>query len=566
MWIFHAIWVHVLLLGSIFVIYFRSPIITNLEPQSAIKLDPPSNRLVLIVTDGLRAESFFRNNCSDIPHILELMLQHNGQVGISHTRVPTESRPGHIALIAGLYEDPSAVTKGWKENPIDFDTVFHRSGKTFAWGANDVLHIFSRLNGTGQNLLFEAYDHNLDFSGRDKTYELDEWVFKRVHAFLRNKGEELQQEKQVIFFLHLLGLDTAGHVHKPGSRLFLENLQHTELGIWNIYKEFETVFTDGKTTYLLTSDHGMTNSGSHGAGDPYETDTPFFVWGAGIDRKGKSSTKSFQAGLNQSLPLHELEQAQLTPIMSSLLGLPPPTNNFGTLPQGFLNVSAEYEAHATHANALQLIEQFKKLLLEHQRGLFSRYLNSYKDLDLVGIAAYVSSIEMHFEEQNFQEAINASQVIMKKSIEGVNYYFNYYQNSLLLSTTATFLGWIFYLLQIIRTPSWHINERITLDKFCKKSIFQLLILNKLLLLFFILQRVPFVIALYHVVPVNVWGLTYIEKGSGYSSKKIPLRKLDILPIIICTELLVVTFFRPQAIALLFLVFTCFSMRRENIKD
>lgn len=264
MWIISAIIIHLLLLGSIFVIYFRSPVLRGLRPQDAVIIppgeEPPAKRLVLIVTDGLRAESFFKNACGDIPFIRKL-IQTQGMVGISQTHVPTESRPGHIALIAGLYEDPSAVTRGWKENPIDFDNVFNRSARTYAWGANDVLHIFSRITSE-QRMFIDAYDHDLDFSGREKTYELDEWVFKKVRFFLNRKAEELLAQQEAIYFLHLLGLDSAGHIHKPDSDLFLKNLHSTDEGIYEIYNQFQKTFPDNKTAFILTSDHGMTNSGN----------------------------------------------------------------------------------------------------------------------------------------------------------------------------------------------------------------------------------------------------------------------------------------------------------------
>nr|CAD7442511.1 unnamed protein product [Timema bartmani] len=62
-----------------------------------------------------------------------------------------------------------------------------------------------------------------DFSGKNKTSVLDTWVFDRVELFLHSAKSDpvllnkLQQDN-LVFFLHLLGLDTAGHSHKPHSK------------------------------------------------------------------------------------------------------------------------------------------------------------------------------------------------------------------------------------------------------------------------------------------------------------------------------------------------------------
>ena len=71
----------------------------------------------------------------------------------------------------------------------------------------------------------DSYDPNLEeFSGRRENAVFSSiWTLKKFTVFLdeatnnRTIREKLKKNK-IIFFFHLLGIDTAGHSHKPHSQ------------------------------------------------------------------------------------------------------------------------------------------------------------------------------------------------------------------------------------------------------------------------------------------------------------------------------------------------------------
>lgn len=82
-----SIVLHILFLLSVFYIYFRSIIVPELKPLKNLN-NAPAKRIVLIVADGLRAESFLDRNCSRTPFLKNILLT-KGIFGISHTHLPT---------------------------------------------------------------------------------------------------------------------------------------------------------------------------------------------------------------------------------------------------------------------------------------------------------------------------------------------------------------------------------------------------------------------------------------------------------------------------------------------
>uniref|UniRef100_A0A8C0Q3P4 GPI ethanolamine phosphate transferase 1 n=1 Tax=Canis lupus familiaris TaxID=9615 RepID=A0A8C0Q3P4_CANLF len=381
--------VHFVFFGSIFDIYFTSPLVHGMTPQLT-PLPPPAKRLVLFVADGLRADTLYEldeNGNTRAPFIRNIIM-HEGSWGISHTRVPTESRPGHVALIAGFYEDVSAVAKGWKENPVGFDSLINESRYTWSWGSPDILTMFAK-GASGDHVYAYSYDaDNEDFGAQDVT-KLDTWVFDNMkeffHAARNNQSlfSKLNEEK-IVFFLHLLGIDTNGHAHRPTSREYKDNIKVVDEGMKEIVSMLEDFYgNDGKTAFIFTSDHGMTDWGFHGAGHPSETLTPFVTWGAGIKYPQRVSAQKFDDAFLKEWKLEnwkrqDIHQADIAPLMASLIGVPFPLNSVGILPVDYLNNTDLFKAESMFTNAVQILEQFKVKMTQKKEAILPFFFTPFK--------------------------------------------------------------------------------------------------------------------------------------------------------------------------------------------
>ncbi|KAL0130778.1 hypothetical protein PUN28_002415 [Cardiocondyla obscurior] len=412
---------HLILLWGVLDINFHSPIIRGL-PIVPASSEPPAKRLLLFVADGLRFQTFIEKP----PPYLRDIMKNKGVWGISHTRVPTESRPGHVAIVAGLYEDPSAIFKGWQENPVNFDSVFNQSHVTWAWGSPDIISMFTK--GNKQNVYGQSYPstwQDFDANLSNQTTRLDSWVFDAYSEWLQSSSaEKVKNQNGIILFFHLLGCDTLGHAKKPHSREYVENMNYVDRRIKETVNMTEHFF--GKeTAYVFTSDHGMTDWGSHGSGSPTETETPLIVWGAGI----KSS------GFRQ-----DVEQASITPLIASLIGIPIPVNNEGALPWQYFDMSYhKYVAYSLLNNVKQLAHQ-----ITGNRAINCENIDQI-DWRETEINDQIRKAEQHLYRKNMMAGIRVGNEAINFSKEALSYFRQFQRIKFLICLSIMWLGWIIML-------------------------------------------------------------------------------------------------------------------------
>ncbi|KIY52039.1 PigN-domain-containing protein [Fistulina hepatica ATCC 64428] len=513
---------HLIFIVSVFDCYFRSPVRHGMQ-QHVLPL-AQAKRLVLIVADGLRADLLFQKNGFNLPQGPDIVAPHiraivenRGAFGVSHTRVPTESRPGHVAIIGGMYEDISAVTKGWKTNPIDFDSVFNQSRSTFSFGSPDILPMFDRGAVPGKVNTFMYHEDDEDFT-KDAT-ALDTWVMDQLSELFRNASfddalnRQLRSDK-VVFFMHLLGLDTTGHSYRPFSEEYMRNVQVVDSIVQRTEAAFAAFYgaDADKTSYVFTADHGMSFIGNHGDGHPDCTRTPLVLWGAGIrgplpDSVPESSHDAYSHSWElETLYRRDVEQADLAPLMATLLGINWPVNSAGVLPEtdpdkpSFLLPLGGNEtlARAALVNARVLLENY---VVSHE--LKRRHTLFFKPFSALETGetrrdTMLQKTEHLISVGDYDAARRTARQLIELTVEGTRYLLTYERFLIRAIAIAAYTGWAAYAALYI----WKPNLRSLVVDRVARTIFGLILVSHWAV--FALQKSPWTYYVYVVFPCYFW--------------------------------------------------------------
>lgn len=104
-----------------------------------------------------------------------------------------------------------------------------------------------------------------------------------------------------------------------------------------------------------------------------------------------------------SVPRFDIQQADVTPLMSSLIGSAVPVNNIGKLPIEYLDVPEEYACKSVLQNAFQIASQFKHLQNQYKKAFLFK---DYHELNENSLLSIEYEIQSAMKAKSYSKAVN----------------------------------------------------------------------------------------------------------------------------------------------------------------
>ena len=163
--------------------------------------------------------------------------------------------------------------------------------------------------------------------GHADYYQGDEEAFVTLRSWLEGEVPRGYDRTPNVIVAHLSGLDSVGHRY-----MVKDSPEFEEKLLWlddNLDMIFDIV--PDNWTVLVTSDHGLTDTGQHGSPEPVIRETAGFMWGPNVA---------------EGVTVKGMAQRDLATIPSMIFGLPMPHAIHGKVPlDAFDLTNEEYQAY-----------------------------------------------------------------------------------------------------------------------------------------------------------------------------------------------------------------------------
>ncbi|RKF63373.1 GPI ethanolamine phosphate transferase 2 [Erysiphe neolycopersici] len=308
---------------------FLSGLAENYDTQHGSTPKVPFNKVIFMVVDALRSD-FVYGNQSGFDFTQNLIKTGTAIPFTANARPPTITMPRIKSLSTGSL--PSF---------IDVILNFAETDKTSSLASQDSWLAQMKVKGTGKSIMYgddtwlKLFPDTFDRADGTTSFFVSD--FSEVDTNVsRHVPQELENKDWNVMVLHYLGLDHIGHKSGPKS----PNMFHKQKEMDSIVKQIYMALTSKdhleSTIFLLLGDHGMNEAGNHGGSSPGET-SPALLF---ISPKLKTHSTMLQvpSHFQEDFRYYSfVEQSDIVPTLSALLGFPIPKNNIGTFITQFLS-------------------------------------------------------------------------------------------------------------------------------------------------------------------------------------------------------------------------------------
>ncbi|XP_031799135.1 GPI ethanolamine phosphate transferase 2 isoform X3 [Sarcophilus harrisii] len=358
------------------------------------QLPPPLFRkVVIMLVDGLRGDFVFGSKGVEfMPYTTYLIEKGFTHSFIAEAKPPTVTLPRIKALMTGSIPGFIDAVRNFNSPVLLEDNLIGQAktaGKRIIFYGDDTwIKLFPKH--------FVEYDGTTSFFVSDFR-EVDDNITRHLDNVLKREDWDM-------LILHYLGLDHIGHVTGPHSPLVGPKLKEMDYILKKIHISLLSKEREASLPHLLVlcGDHGMSETGGHGASSVEEVSTPLVLISSAFQRK----SGNFQ-------PPKHVQQTDLAATLAVGLGLPIPKNSVGSLLFPVVEgATMREQLRFLHLNSVQLSR-----LLQENVPMFEKDpgYQQFKESEKL----HGNWIKLYLEGNNSEVLLNLGRKVLKQYLNAL---------------------------------------------------------------------------------------------------------------------------------------------------